>query len=187
VHNHTLIRDPLDGHTQPSVAHATGYTARMRRLALLAIIVAAGCGRLGFDETSQQYTFVDEGDRTFDLGTYDAGSTPLVWRDGRVQFANAPPFARSEVGIYVSRVFDTTDPMATWDALAWVAPAPQGRALPDNEGSDDGYSESVVGMANNILLLHFDGAGSTTDGAIEPDKSGRLHDGEVVLSGQGAR
>lgn len=152
------------------------------------LVIAAGCGRFGFDETSSpRYAFEDEGQAAFDLGTYDTGSSPLVWRDGRVQFAAMPPFARSDVGIYVSRVFDTGDPAATWDTLAWVAPAPQGRALPDNEAGDEGYSEGAIGMANNLMLLHLDGAGSPTNGASVADASGRLSHGDIVLSGQGAK
>jgi hypothetical protein len=159
------------------------YTRRVRALMLLAL---AACGRLGFDESPTPYVFVDDAQASFDLGTYDTGAVPLAWRDGRVELARAAPFARADVGIFLSRVFDTNDPAATWKTLEYKSPWPQ-RPLPDNEASDSGYAEAGLRMANNILLLHYEGAGDTADGDAVPDASGRLHHGDIVHAGQLAR
>jgi hypothetical protein len=156
----------------------------VRALVLLAV---AACGRLGFDDTdTPQYVFVDDGQALFDRGTYDTGAIPLAWRDGRVELAGAGPFTRADVGLFVSRIFDTSDPAAVWQTLAYRSPWPQ-RPLPDNEASDVGYAQGDLRMVNNILLLHHDGAGDTTDGDIVPDASGQLHHGNIVHAGEFAR
>lgn len=162
-----------------------------RALLLVAVAVAvavAACGRHGFDENGEQaqYLFVDDTQGTFDLGTYDTGTSALVWRDGKVELAQTPPFARGDVGIFISRVFDTSDPTAAWQTLAFTPPWPQ-RALPDNEGTDMGYTEAGLRMVNNLLLLHYDGTGVTANNDSVPDASGRLHHGSIVHAGQGAK
>jgi Concanavalin A-like lectin/glucanases superfamily len=155
-----------------------------RALVLLAL---AACGRLGFDNTVQpQYLFVDDTQVAFDRGTYDTGVVPLVWRDGRVELAPAAPFTRNDVGVYLSRIFDTNDPTATWQTLGYTSPWPQ-RPLPDNEGTETGYAEASLRMVNNILLLHYEGTGDTVHGDQVPDASGRLHHGQIVHAGEGAR
>lgn len=154
---------------------------------LLALLAASGCGRIGFGEDTSTYRFTDADQAAFDRGSYDTGAAPLVYQDGRVQLAGPGPWARADVGIYVSRVFDTGDPQARWHTLAWTGAAPQGRPLPDGEGADPGYGDAGLQMATNILLLHFDGTGDTTDGDRVPDASGRLHHGDLVQDGQGAR
>jgi hypothetical protein len=163
---------------------ASDYTDQVRT-ALLLVAVAA-CGRVGFDGDTQVYVFVDDTEGEFDLGTYDAGPLPLAWAEGRVQFAGPAPYARSDVGIYLSAVFDTGDPGAAWDTIAFASPSPQ-RPLPGGEGSDTGYTDGALSMVENILLLRYDGSGIAANGDPVPDASGRQHHGDIVLAGEGAR
>ena len=162
------------------------YPAPVQRARALALLAVTACGRFGFDDDRAQYLFVDDAQDTFDRGTYDTGALPLAWRDGRVEFAAGQPFARSDVGIFISRVFDSSDPGATWLTLGYRSPWPQ-RPLPDNEATDDGYAEAGLRMVNNILLLHYEGTGDTTDGDIVADASGHLHHGSIVHAGEGSR
>ena len=151
------------------------------------LLAVAACGRLGFDETGgSQYVFTDDAQWLFDRGTYDSGTVPLAWRDGRVELADAAPFTRTDVGLFVSRIFDTSDPAAAWQTLAYKSPWPQ-RPLPDNEASDSGYARGGLRMVNNILLLHYDDAGDAGNGDPVPDASGRLHHGNIVHAGEFSR
>jgi hypothetical protein len=153
---------------------------------LVLVVAVAGCGRLGFDGSGTQHMFVDDTLEEFDLGNYEMGTVPLVWSEGKIELARQPPFARSDVGIYTSRVLDTTDPGSQWKSIAFASPAPQ-RPLPDNEADDGEYAEARLRMINNILLLHYDGTGVAASGDQVPDASGHLHHGEIVLAGEGTR
>ena len=156
---------------------------------LAALALAAGCGRVGYDaEAPARWIFVDDDQADFDLGRYDAGAAALAWQAGQVRFAGAPPFPATPNGggLYVSRPHDTGDDTAIWETLAWLPVAPQGRPLPDGGAADAGYAEGGVSMADNLLLLHLDGAGAAAHGDPVPDASGLGHHGHIVLAGQGA-
>jgi hypothetical protein len=61
-------------------------------------------------------------------------------------------------GDFLSRVFDAGSAGVSWQRLRWVPGAPYGKALPDNGAAETGYRASSFDMANNVLLVHFDGA-----------------------------
>lgn len=151
------------------------------------VLLVAACGRLGFETDTPTLVFVDGDQAAFDRGTYDAGPAVLAWRDGQLTFASEPPFDPSQIGIYVSQPFETGDDRTVWDTLAWVPTGPQGRPLADGGAPDDGYAEGGVNMADNILLLHLDGAGAPDDASTVADASGHLHHGRIVLAGQTAQ
>ncbi len=83
-------------------------------------------------------------------------------------------------GTIVSRPFDAAE-LATWLSLSWQPQGPYGKPLPDGGAQERGYAEDGIGMADNLLLLHFDGLGDPTSGAIISDASGQGHD--AVLEG----
>lgn len=151
----------------------------MWRLALLLV----ACGRV--DSGALTYRFVDDTREAFDLGGYDIGTVPLKWRDGNVEFVGVGPFSGSDVGIYVSRVFDSSDAEATWQSVRFSSPWPQ-RPLADNEGNDGDRFEHQLQMNDDILLLHYEGEGATANGDQVPDASGKMHHGSVVHAGDGA-
>lgn len=154
------------------------------RCLLVALVLACGCGHIRFDEQPKTWTFVDDDEATFALGSHDPDAAALIWSDDRLQLAG-PPFDPQLSGVFVSRPFATGDPGARWTTLAWSADAPHGRALPDDGGADVGYSEGVS-MADNILLLHLDGTGAPAGGAMVADRSGADHHGAIVLAGDAA-
>lgn len=171
---------PLGDAEEGRLGRSTGWLA--------ALVLIAGCGRLGFDgQGARTWSFVDEDQAGFDLGRYDAGSVTLAWSGGEVQLAGSPPFDRASHGMYISRPFDTGDDTAIWETLAWVPDAPLGRPLPAAGGGDVGYVEAAVSMADNILLLNLDGEGDVAHDEVVADRSGRNHDGRIVLAGQSAR
>jgi hypothetical protein len=149
------------------------------RVGLLAL--TAACGRLGFEEVPI-LEFVDDEQAHFDQGQYGAGAAVLEYHDGFVRLAE--PFDPKAAGIFVSRPFDTGSPDAVWQTLAWIPRAPTGKPLPDNRGSDEGYAADAVDMTGSILLLHLDGDGAPGQGTKVVDRSGKAHDGLIVLAGQ---
>jgi hypothetical protein len=169
----------------------------LRLLAVSSAIAAVGtgCGRWGFAERApdadadavaapDHLVFTDETQLEFELGSFDAGAALLEWSAGQIKLASGPPYDTELAGIYISRPFEADDEMG-WDTLAWTPIAPQGRPLPAENGTDVGYAEASIDMADNILLLRFDAA-TVAHGAPVADASGQGHDGVLVFAGQGA-
>ncbi len=83
-------------------------------------------------------------------------------------------------GRFVSRVFDA-GAVATWGALRWEPGAPYRKPLPDAGGQDALYRQGAVSMVDNVLLLHFDEAGSVAGKLAPTDASGQGH--PIVVAG----
>jgi hypothetical protein len=152
-----------------------------------------GCGRVGFDavekngdtvtDAQADWIFIDKSQDTFDLGDYGGGTAQLSWDGLQVEFAGSPPYDAGRFGLFVSASFDTGDKNAVWETLSWIPNAPLSRPLPELGASDSGYAEGEVDMTDNILLLHLDESALGQD-ALVLDKSGKDHDGRIVLDGE---
>ncbi len=159
-------------------------------------MIALGCGESGtkpISDASPQtladavtptnWTFVSQTEADFDRGDYGAGSQLLSWNTNQVRFGAG--VEKGDTGVYVSPVFDTgSDEQAIWETLSWIPISPYNKPLTDSAGSELGYLEGAVDMANNILLLHLDEI-SLSHNAPLLDGSGLRHDGRVVLDGHG--
>ena len=122
-------------------------------------------------------------DETFDNNHFEGAlDEPSIWKRAlsaeelrRVWRRQSGPYGGDAPATFVSRVLDSGGPRVRWDTLGWKPRAPAWKGLPDEGFTETGYAEGNVSMANNVLLLHADGAGTLADGATVPDASGRGH------------
>lgn len=136
------------------------------------------------DASINEWIFVDEEKGDFDLGEYGSGAAMLEWSGEQVEF-RTPPSNSETFGVFKSAIFDTGNPSAVWQTLAWQSAGPHGRALPNSGSRDEGYLQDAVSMADNILLLHLDEM-SFGQETVVLDNSGSGNDGRMVFAGQGA-
>jgi hypothetical protein len=94
-------------------------------------------------------TMTDNTQATFN-GTYTA--TQWDATNLAVRQTNA-----SQPGTYVSPVFDSTSTSTNWQNIAWTTKSPHEKNLPDNGGSDSGYTNNLS-MTGNLGLWHMDEA-----------------------------
>lgn len=92
-------------------------------------------------------TETDNSQATFN-GTYTA--TQWDATNLAVRQTNA-----SQPGTYVSPVFDSTSTTTNWQNIAWTTKSPHEKNLPNNGGSDSGYTNNLS-MTGNIGLWHMD-------------------------------
>jgi hypothetical protein len=131
-------------------------------------VVVAGCGRLGFDDSSG-LVIVDD----FEIATLD-----MLERDeGLVLTSNA------NAGELTSRVFSRPAGVAAWTSFEWLPDAPYHKALPDARGVESGYRHGNADMRGTIALLHLDGTGPIGIGTELADASGRGNNFAAVATG----
>ncbi len=83
-----------------------------------------------------------------DVAAHYTHQTPIALPDGTQQ---SIPFS----GVFDSRMLTVGSPVS-WTTLSWVPAAPYGVQLPDNNGSETGYSMgNNTNMSGNVLLLHL--------------------------------
>lgn len=130
---------------------------------LAALALTAGCGKVevpGVEDAAP--TLVDaaagdgmQEDLVDDRAADFAGGTFLGTRlvGDRVELDEG-----ERAGDFVSRVHDSTVDGATWAVVGWTPGAPYGKPLPDGGAAEAGYPAGALDMADNVLLLHLDGA-----------------------------
>ena len=111
----------------------------------LALLLAAACGRSGFEVDTD---FVD--------GSFETGFSAGTFNGTRWAGDHLELIPGVTTGTYVSRVFDAGDSSARWNELRWLPGAPYGKPLPDNGVSEGGYPAGNFAMTNNVLLVHFE-------------------------------
>jgi len=114
-------------------------------------------------------------------GEFEAGTMEGVkWTGDRLTLVD-----ESVPGSFVSRVFDA-GATVSWQTVQWAPDGPYGKPLPNDGGIETGYLEGNVSMADNVLLLHFEGEGELQwlDGRPVLDASGAGSDGEVLAEGK---
>ncbi len=109
----------------------------------------------------------------FEAGTFEQ----TTWFDERLALDRA-----TSSGTFTSRVFDA-GAVAQWETLTWQPDGPYGKPLPDEGALERGYAVGGVTMADNVLLMHFDGDGVWDDGMEVRDASGAESHGTVVSDG----
>ena len=108
-------------------------------------------------------------------GEFEAGQfAGTQWADGRLGLE-----LPAVTGTFTSRVFDA-GAVAQWQTAQWQPDAPYGKPLPDDGAAERGYVEGGVDMANNVLLMHFDGEGVWGDGVDVSDASGAGSHGTII-------
>ena len=121
---------------------------------------------------SQVLVFTDEQyDGQFGEGQFES----ISWSGDRLERARGAAF-----GVFTSRVFDA-QVEADWRTLQWLPVAPYGRRLP-SDGGTEVYAFDAADMADNVLLMRFDG-GDLSEGTAVADASEVGSDGTVVGSG----
>lgn len=74
-------------------------------------------------------------------------------------------------GTFTSRIFDSNSPLKPWTGFSWLPKQAYGKALPDSQNTESGYTTNVD-MSNNVLLLH----GEEVAGTTLVDSSGQGND-----------
>ncbi|MEI6729547.1 MAG: hypothetical protein WCK98_07970, partial [bacterium] len=89
-----------------------------------------------------------------DQSTFNGTYTATQWDAANlaVRQTNA-----SQPGTYVSQVFDSTSTVTNWQNIAWTTKSPHEKNLPNNGGSDSGYTNNLS-MTGNLGLWHMDEA-----------------------------
>jgi hypothetical protein len=85
--------------------------------------------------------------------TFNGTYTATQW--DATELAVKQTNANSKPGTYVSAVEDSTSPSTVWQNIAWTTKSPHEKNLPNNGGSDSGYTNNLS-MSGNIGLWHFD-------------------------------
>jgi len=138
----------------------------LKKLVLLILIFGTSCNTLAA-------TFVDNS-----LATFNGTFTRTQWsvpNSGLIQTNTAQP------GTYTSPV-DDTGAIVNWQNLAWVTDKPYGKELPNNNGSDSGYSSGNINMANNLALWHFNEAPGATIFADSSGNSNTANRGTTTIT-----
>ena len=148
IYQYTLNND---GVLPAGVASSTTYT----------MLGAAGsgcsivCGAQADTNWNSNQSFADQTAADFSLGsmsnvTYDSANNGLKISSGGS-------------GSFTSRAIDSVWVGTVWKTLAWSPSFPTNKELPNNGGSESGYSGGNANMAGNILLLHLNESAGTTN------------------------
>lgn len=116
--------------------------------------------------------------RDDDQADFGAGNgVSAGWRpEGGFGLARPP-----SSGSFRSQVFDAGG-VVDWNELRWQPRSPYSKPLPGGGQAETGYASHGVDMAENRLLLRFDGA-NMTDGTVFPDVSGSGNDAVLFFAG----
>ncbi len=141
--------------------------------------------------------FTDETQTEFDAGTY----SDTQWDSGNSWIELTATGLTNGSGDYTSSIKDGSG-TSSWDNISWTPNRPVGKELPNNKGTESGYSTGNADMSGNTLLMHMNentgsltfsddsgsgNAGSCSGGACPSSVTGKLNtaldfDGNDVIN-----
>lgn len=120
----------------------------------------SGCDTIcntGEGSTTSDFSDNEQGD--FDQGDY----SDTQWNTAESWLELDSNGKTNKMGNFTSRVFDA-ETNTSWENISWNPNAPYLKELPNNEASEEDYSENNINMSSNELLLHLnESSGSIID------------------------